>query len=35
MALVIVGQVLGDDYSLSKLYDKNFTHGWRQGSENV
>ncbi|MDD4681936.1 MAG: precorrin-4 C(11)-methyltransferase [Eubacteriales bacterium] len=35
MALVIVGQVLGDDYSLSKLYDKNFTHGWRQGSEDV
>lgn len=35
MALVIVGKILGDDYSLSKLYDKSFTHGWRQGSDNA
>ena len=28
-ALIIVGDVLGDDYELSKLYDKHFTTGYR------
>ncbi len=28
-ALIIVGDVLGDDYELSKLYNKNFTHAFR------
>ena len=30
-ALIVVGDVLGDDYALSKLYDKHFTTGYRQG----
>ncbi len=30
-ALVLVGDFLGDQYALSKLYDKTFTHGFRQG----
>lgn len=30
-ALVLVGEFLGDQYALSKLYDKTFTHGFRQG----
>jgi precorrin-4/cobalt-precorrin-4 C11-methyltransferase len=30
-ALIIVGDVLGSDYELSKLYDKHFTTGYRQG----
>lgn len=30
-ALVIVGAVLDTDYELSKLYDKSFTHEFRQG----
>ncbi len=28
-ALVIVGEFMGDEYELSKLYDKNFSHGYR------
>lgn len=30
-ALIIVGDVLGDDYALSKLYDKHFTTAYREG----
>ena len=30
-ALVTVGDFLGDAYTLSKLYDKTFTHEYRQG----
>ncbi len=30
-ALIIVGDILGDDYALSKLYDKHFTTGYRKG----
>jgi len=33
-ALVIVGKFLGDRYELSKLYDKNFSHGFRKASQN-
>ncbi len=32
-ALVMVGGFLGDAYALSKLYDKHFSHGHRQGTE--
>ncbi len=32
-ALVTVGDFLGDAYALSKLYDKTFTHAFRQGTE--
>ena len=32
-ALVVVGGFLGDDYELSKLYDKSFTHEYRSGKE--
>lgn len=28
-ALVIVGEFMGDDYQFSKLYDKNFSHSYR------
>ncbi|MBR1472147.1 MAG: precorrin-4 C(11)-methyltransferase [Lachnospiraceae bacterium] len=31
-ALIIVGDILGDDYALSKLYDQHFTTGYRKGS---
>ena len=30
-ALITVGDFLGDDYSLSKLYDKTFTTEFRKG----
>ncbi len=30
-AIILVGGFLGDDYSLSKLYDPGFTTGYRQG----
>lgn len=30
-ALIVVGNFLGDDYSLSKLYDKTFTTEYRKG----
>ncbi len=30
-ALILVGNFLGDDYSLSKLYDKTFTTQFREG----
>ena len=30
-ALTVVGDVLGDAYELSKLYDKTFTHEFRKG----
>lgn len=30
-AQILVGDFLGDDYSKSKLYDKTFTHEYRQG----
>lgn len=32
-ALIIIGDVLGDEYELSKLYDKTFTHEFRQGKQ--
>lgn len=32
-ALITVGNFLGDDYSLSKLYDKTFTTEFRRGTE--
>lgn len=32
-ALTVVGKFLGDEYSLSKLYDKSFTTGYRKGLE--
>ncbi|MDR2866007.1 MAG: precorrin-4 C(11)-methyltransferase [Methanomassiliicoccaceae archaeon] len=31
-ALTVVGDFLGDEYELSKLYDKNFTTGFRKGT---
>ncbi|MCT4633994.1 MAG: precorrin-4 C(11)-methyltransferase [Firmicutes bacterium] len=30
-AQILVGDFLGDEYSLSKLYDKTFTHEYRKG----
>ena len=30
-ALIIVGDVLRQEYELSKLYDPTFSHGWRKG----
>lgn len=32
-ALIVVGDVLGEDYELSRLYDRHFTTGFRQGVE--
>lgn len=32
-ALVVVGNFLGNDYELSKLYDKSFTHEFRSAKE--
>ena len=32
-ALIAVGDFLGSEYSLSKLYSPDFTHGYRKGSE--
>ncbi len=32
-ALTVVGDFLGDEYSLSKLYDKTFTTEYRKGTE--
>lgn len=32
-AQILVGDFLGNEYSLSKLYDKTFTHEYRQGVE--
>jgi precorrin-4/cobalt-precorrin-4 C11-methyltransferase len=32
-ALTVVGDFLGDEYELSKLYDKRFTTGFRKGKE--
>lgn len=32
-ALVVVGNFLGSDYELSKLYDKSFTHEFRSAKE--
>ena len=32
-ALTVVGDFLGDEYELSKLYDKTFTHEFRQAKE--
>lgn len=32
-ALVTIGDFLGDSYALSKLYDKTFTHEYRQGKD--
>lgn len=32
-ALTVVGDFLGDDYELSKLYDKNFTTEFRKGAK--
>ena len=31
-ALIVVGDFLGDEYELSRLYDKTFTHEYRRGS---
>ncbi len=33
LALLCVGDFLGNDYELSKLYDKSFTTGFRQGTD--
>ena len=30
-ALTVVGDFLGDEYELSRLYDKTFTHEFRKG----
>lgn len=30
-ALILVGDFLGSEYELSKLYDKSFSHGYREG----
>ena len=32
-ALTVVGDFLGNDYELSRLYDKTFTHEFRKGVE--
>lgn len=32
-AMIVVGRVLGGDYELSKLYDKQFSHMFRDGVE--
>ena len=32
-ALVLVGRFLGDDFALSKLYDENFTHEFREAKK--
>lgn len=32
-ALIMVGDFLGDEYELSKLYDSRFSHGFRKASE--
>ena len=32
-ALILVGDFLGDEYELSKLYDSHFSHGFRKASE--
>ncbi|SNS45902.1 cobalt-precorrin 4 C11-methyltransferase [Anaerovirgula multivorans] len=32
-AQILVGNFLGNDYALSKLYDENFTHEYRRGKE--
>lgn len=32
-ALITVGDFLGEDYELSKLYDENFFHEYRKGSD--
>ncbi|WP_227766506.1 precorrin-4 C(11)-methyltransferase [Zhaonella formicivorans] len=32
-ALVLVGRFLGDEYDLSKLYDANFSHGYRSAEK--
>ncbi|MCR4818561.1 MAG: precorrin-4 C(11)-methyltransferase [Fretibacterium sp.] len=34
-ALVLVGNFLGDDYALSKLYDAKFSHGYRKSREEI
>ncbi|WIF94957.1 precorrin-4 C(11)-methyltransferase [Caminicella sporogenes] len=33
-AQILVGDFLGDSYELSKLYDKNFSHGYRKANKN-
>lgn len=33
LALLCIGDFLGNDYELSKLYDKSFTTGFRQGTD--
>ena len=32
-ALITVGRFLGDEYALSKLYDRHFTHGYREAKD--
>ncbi|HMM05172.1 MAG TPA: precorrin-4 C(11)-methyltransferase [Clostridiales bacterium] len=32
-ALITVGRFLGDEYALSKLYDKSFSHGYREAKD--
>ena len=32
-ALILVGDFLGDDYELSKLYDPSFTTAFREGTK--
>lgn len=31
-AMILVGRFLGDEYELSKLYDRGFTHGYRNAT---
>ncbi|MCL5057996.1 MAG: cobalt-precorrin-4 C(11)-methyltransferase, partial [Actinobacteria bacterium] len=31
-ALIMVGEVFGEEYSRSKLYDRGFSHGFRESS---
>lgn len=32
-ALILIGRFLGDKYELSRLYDKAFSHGYREGEK--
>ena len=32
-AMITVGRFLGDEFELSKLYDENFTHGYRRAKQ--
>lgn len=32
-AMITVGRFLGDEFELSKLYDENFSHGYRKAMQ--